>query len=391
MIGKRIASIINGKYTFTAVNGFGELFFSECRKQGAKLHNLIVLPEGVKAECEESEREKVEKAAKLSGLELIESKRTGLPYLREKYAKRKGIATGAILGVAIFVFLSSFIWETDVTGNVKITDETVLSFLETENVRVGSFKPGIDAYELAYEIEKNINGVAWAAVNIRGCKLTVELREALPKPSIGNKNQYCNIVASQSGEIVRADVYTGAGTHLPGEPVVKGDMLVSGVVNLVEGCRFVRADADITARTRTVLSLSCRSDREILKLKKCKDIYLLRFFHLSVPLGIGVKSDALTSEAVSATSRYSVYPIGISRKRFTLFEESSEKADRNRMLLRVFADFTGTYFDRYINSEIIELNVELTDKTGMTITAESVCIENIVEKKEFYILNEKND
>ena len=60
-------------------------------------------------------------------------------------------------------------------------------------------------------------------------------------------------------------------------------------------------------------------------------------------------------------------------------------------MTRVFADFTGTYFDRYINSEIIELNVELTDKTGMTITAESVCIENIVEKKEFYILNEKND
>lgn len=62
-----------------------------------------------------------------------------------------------------------------------------------------------------------------------GNRLVVEVMERTPEPEMQNTRKPSNIIASQDGQIVSVSIYRGQLMKIVGDPVQKGDLLVSGL------------------------------------------------------------------------------------------------------------------------------------------------------------------
>ena len=79
-------------------------------------------------------------------------KKIGLPFTLHKYRKRKAFVLGLFIFALIIYMLSLNIWNISVNGGRTYTKETILQFLETQDVYVGKKIKDIDCRA----IEENI-------------------------------------------------------------------------------------------------------------------------------------------------------------------------------------------------------------------------------------------
>lgn len=70
-------------------------------------------------------------------------RKKGLPFVLNRYRQRKTFAAGAIICILIFGYLTSTIWDIEVTGNKNIPTQTILDSLANLGLKPGIFRYGI--------------------------------------------------------------------------------------------------------------------------------------------------------------------------------------------------------------------------------------------------------
>lgn len=214
-------------------------------------------------------------------------KRYGFPFLLHKYRKRTLFVPGILVCMILLTIYSSCIWDIHFEGNEKWTDEVLLEFLETTNVHPAMGKHQVDCAQIVRDIRKTYDDIVWVSASIDGCCLKIQIkenedtfREENKKSDTSqeqNENQEQNVnqqqdtdkepmedrqdtpvdlVAEQDGIIT--DIITRNGVpqvHI-GDEVKKGDVLVSGRVEVLNdaqeviGYQYQHSDADIFADTQ---------------------------------------------------------------------------------------------------------------------------------------------
>lgn len=134
----------------------------------------------------------------------IKSKR-GLPFLFNKYRKRKIFFLFLIFLIAAIIFLSNFIWNIEITGNDSISKEELVTSLEQCGLKQGTLKNKVNTKEIVDKIRLQRNDLAWIGIDIKGTNAIVRIVEATKKPDIIDENEYCNIVATKPGIIVKVN------------------------------------------------------------------------------------------------------------------------------------------------------------------------------------------
>ena len=134
----------------------------------------------------------------------IKSKR-GLPFLFNKYRKRKIFFVFLIFLIAAIIFLSNFIWNIEITGNDSISKEELAISLEQCGLKQGTLKNKINTKEIVDKIRLQRNDLAWIGIDIKGTNAIVRIVESTKKPNIIDENEYCNIVATKPGIIVKVN------------------------------------------------------------------------------------------------------------------------------------------------------------------------------------------
>ncbi|MBR6768982.1 MAG: sporulation protein YqfD [Clostridia bacterium] len=186
----------------------------------------------------------------------------GLPAFFYRYRTRVGALLGAVFAVTLTVLSSRFIWQIDVVGNSRLSDEAVLSALEAEGVFEGAYVGNIDPLSVANRCAMASEDIAWMSVNLVGnCVEVVVLehndKDILPKDPIPS-----NIVARKSGIVRRIEVESGVAAVKEGSVVQEGQLLISGVNQLrdesyiyqpAKGRVFVETMGEITVE-KTLLS-----------------------------------------------------------------------------------------------------------------------------------------
>lgn len=173
----------------------------------------------------------------------------GLPFLLNKYRKRKIFV--ATLGVIIIgiIAISNFIWNIEIKGIDETKQKEILEFIHNEGVDIGKYKNGVDLQNLINKIRIARDDIAWIGMEIKGTNLIIEVVEADEKPEIINEDEYCNIVANNDGIIVKVNAQNGTPAVQEGDTVKKGDILVQG---WIEGKytenRYVHAEGEIIAK-----------------------------------------------------------------------------------------------------------------------------------------------
>lgn len=176
----------------------------------------------------------------------------GLPFLLFRYRKRKLFAVGAVSGLVFLYLLSLFIWNIHIEGNYSLSDETVLNYLESEEICHGMRKKKIHGEEIEEKLREHFSEITWTSVEVKGTRLIVHIQENEDtKTEQIDKESPADIVASDAGVIVSMIVRNGTPVVSEGMQVEKGDLLVASQVEVLDDAGeiantyYVHADADI--------------------------------------------------------------------------------------------------------------------------------------------------
>lgn len=179
-------------------------------------------------------------------------KKRGLPFLSNRYRKRKAFFAGAFLFILLMYIMTSFIWSVEITGNKELESGYVEKALAENGIRPGVLKYGIDTKKAVAGLMTDIRELAWVSIDVRGTKVKVQLKERKPLPQMVAKDEPCNIVALKDGMIKQIIVTDGIEAVAEGDTVKKGQVLISGsipVKNEKDAYRLVHAMGTVKART----------------------------------------------------------------------------------------------------------------------------------------------
>ena len=95
--------------------------------------------------------------------------------LRPTVRKRKVFVAGLLLAVFFWMWSSLFIWNIELSGNYRITNDMFQSFLQENNVIVGMKKEELDIENLEKEIRRTFPEITWASAKLSGTRLLVDI------------------------------------------------------------------------------------------------------------------------------------------------------------------------------------------------------------------------
>lgn len=166
-------------------------------------------------------------------------KKKGLPFFLFRYRKRIIFPLVFLVASCLFGYFSRFIWKIELNGNSYVTEESMISYLESRNISFGTLKSKIDCTALELALREDFDNIIWTSISVEGTDLVIEIQEKMAETSSSSFDageELCyNIVAAKDATI--DSIITRKGT-----PCVKaGDEVVAGQV-LVEGEQIVLDD-----------------------------------------------------------------------------------------------------------------------------------------------------
>lgn len=174
----------------------------------------------------------------------------GLPFLLNKYRKRKIFAISLVIIVALIIITSNFIWNIEVVGvdDEKLKNE-ITELIKKDGVYIGKNKNKINLQNLINDIRIERDDIAWVGMQIKGTNLLIEIVKADNKPEIVDESDYCNIVAKKDGIIVKVQAQNGTPVVKEGDVIKSGDVLIKGEMEgKFTGTRLVHSQGEVLAK-----------------------------------------------------------------------------------------------------------------------------------------------
>ena len=315
---------------------FCEKILSVFAQNGIMLWNSVFSHEAIESYISIKDFKRIRSVAKGKKVRIHILERHGLPFILKRYEKRFGIPAGAVIFFAILKIMSCYIWVIDIEGNHRLSHAEILNACKeigiTEGVKNDSFFPKIAREKLMLKTD----GIAWASLNVEGSRLTVNLTETKEKEK--NEN-FCNLKASSDGIIEKINVTSGNCLVKVGDTVKKGDILVSGIVEMQNETKFVNSAGTVTAEVIKDFETAENFKKTItVPTGKVKTKTAIDFFGLKIPLYLKNEN----GEYKSCRSKFTLelfgnkLPIAIYRKTFEFYEKRNAvyREDELRSILK---------------------------------------------------------
>ena len=149
-----------------------------------------------------------------------------------------------ILGL-LTVFLPKRVWFIRVEGNETVPDRRILERAEACGVSFGERAAAVRSEQVKNKLLYEIPQLRWAGVNIRGCTAVITVAEReLPEP-VG-EGQPGDLIARTDGVVTELILHRGTAAVKPGNAVLEGQLLLSGVTD--QGV-YTRAEGEVWGLT----------------------------------------------------------------------------------------------------------------------------------------------
>ena len=350
-----------------------ERFLNLCRNRGILLWGLS--PHGRDYEMYISIRgfRKLKPVLKKTKTKVTIEERFGLPFFFHKYRKRKMFFCGAAGCVMIVYLLSLFIWNIHIDGNQTRTDETILAFLEEKNTVHGMLRKDVDCEQIVKDIRQQFDDIIWVSAYVKGTRLMIQVKEnsdTITMPAT-EMEKPSDIVADKDGVVTEIITRKGVPLVHAGDEVKKGDLLVSGRVEVLNdskeviGYQYQTADADIFVQT--VCPYEEKMERAYEKkiyTEKERRKYYLKWNDIKVSVGTTKNqyqhAERLTEEYRWTLGEHFVLPVshGMEREReYRLQKKLYAKEEVQTMLSENFHRFCGELEKKGV--QILENNVKI--------------------------------
>lgn len=376
MLVLRFFRFLFGYVEFTASGGFAERFLNLCRINKINLWNLKSKNSVITACTDSSGYKKIRFAAKKSGMRVRIKQKHGLPFFLNRHSHRTGIIIGVCFGFALICILSTRIWSIDVTGNVRVPAEKITAVFEDLGVHKGVSGRGVDIKAVEIEALRRLPEISWLNINIEGSAARIEVRETVEIKENDGNDEPSDIVAARDGQIVILRPFNGTQEQKIGNPVLKGDLLISGIEeNKDLTVSFCRARGYVVARTERTVTASQKSRFDASVTVDRKTSYIFDFLFFSIPLG---KQGGGYREKKEVFINGVTLPVGLSECVETVTENREIQLDEKQTELlakaRFFENCTSEF--RYLKAENGKITVD-TDENGVSVKGDFECLENI--------------
>lgn len=275
-----------GYVRFCARGGFPERFINLCGCNNIPLWDIVGGKRELYASTTVKGYLKIRSCAGKSGMLPRIVKRRGLPFWLKAHKNRVGLLLGAAASVICLIYLSTMVWTVDVQGNNAVPSNQILGVFAEMGVYPGCKKKNTDVEKLHDEGIEKLPQLSWLAVNLKGCSIVIEVREKIPAPKTEDDGEPQNLVAARDGVIAGTEVYKGKGVVKRGDAVLRGELLVNGVVtNYDSSVTFHHAKGRITAYTkRSIKVVQPFKTQALCKSDEFSRSASLNFFNIKIPL-----------------------------------------------------------------------------------------------------------
>jgi len=343
----RFLRFLRGYICFTAAEGFPERFLNLCNQAGAAIWDVRWQGNAMLGKTDRRGFRLIQPCAEPAGITLQVNKRVGLPFFLHKYRRRAGLLIGLALCVASLSVLSGMVWTISVTGNDAVPSEEIMHVMAAHGVKVGVWRRGLDPREISALAQRELPGVAWLSLNLRGSSAVVEVRETLPRDEPGPEVPR-DIVAAKAGQLRILEIYAGSAHARPNQAVPAGALLIGGMVqNADNSARFLCADGYVVARTSVACQAAAPRRELVEQVALAQTRYTLCLLWLRIPLSPAVKG---LDDATVLEDRFDwapagrVMPLWLERHTYLTFAPGERgKNDRQLRLAAASAFFAQEY------------------------------------------------
>ena len=244
-------------YVLVRVRGYGpERFSNLCRSGQLRCWKIRQERDGYYFCMALKDFYRIRPYLKKSRLSMKIVSRTGFPFVLKQYRKRKALAAAVLSFFMVLYVLSLFVWNISFEGNYHYSRETLLDYLEEEQICCGMRRSQVDCDQLEEDLRSRFPEITWVSARVSGTRLLVKIKENETLGTVREReDEPCELVASAPGVITRLIIRQGKAAVAEGDRVEKGQQLVSGRLSIMNDSgevvrtALVHADADVYART----------------------------------------------------------------------------------------------------------------------------------------------
>ena len=249
MLIKILLRYIMGYVRITVEGYYIERFINICttnkiliwnlkREKGIRLHLNIGIKDFYIA---------VNIAKKLQCKIKIEKKR-GLPFIINKYRKRKIFIVAFITIGIILIISSNYIWNIDVQIEDNLRLDNIIQDVTEAGLKIGMKKNQVNTEEIINKIRLKRSDISWIGISLDGTNAIVKVVKAKEAPELIDEKEFCNIVAKKAGTITQIIAQNGTAQVKVGDVVQEGQILIQGTMEgKYTGIRYVHSLGEVKA------------------------------------------------------------------------------------------------------------------------------------------------
>lgn len=250
MFIKIIFNYIIGYIRISIEGYYIERFINICGNEKITIWNLkrnknvkLELNIGIK------DLKKVAKIAKQTKCKIKIIKKKGLPFLFNRYRKRKLFFVFLLVIIIGLGISSNFVWNIQIVEEDKESIENLYQDVVESGLEIGKMKSKINTKDVINKVRLKRNDIAWMGIELKGTNAIVKVVKATAKPEIVDDNEYCNIVSDKQGIITKINAQNGTIAVKVGDTVNVGTTLINGwMEGKYTGLRYVHAKGEIQAK-----------------------------------------------------------------------------------------------------------------------------------------------
>lgn len=250
MFIKIIFNYIIGYIRISIEGYYIERFINICGNEKITIWNLkrnknvkLELNIGIK------DLKKVAKIAKQTKCKIKIIKKKGLPFLFNRYRKRKLFFIFLLVIIIGLGISSNFVWNIQIVEEDKESIENLYQDVVESGLEIGKMKSKINTKDIINKVRLKRNDIAWMGIELKGTNAIVKVVKATAKPEIVDDNEYCNIVSDKQGIITKINAQNGTIAVKVGDTVNVGTTLINGwMEGKYTGLRYVHAKGEIQAK-----------------------------------------------------------------------------------------------------------------------------------------------
>lgn len=250
MFIKIIFNYIIGYIRISIEGYYIERFINICGNEKITIWNLkrnknvkLELNIGIK------DLKKVAKISKQTKCKIKIIKKKGLPFLFNRYRKRKLFFVFLLVIIIGLGISSNFVWNIQIVEEDKECIENLYQDVVESGLEIGKMKSKINTKDIINKVRLKRNDIAWMGIELKGTNAIVKVVKATAKPEIVDDNEYCNIVSDKQGIITKINAQNGTIAVKVGDTVNVGTTLINGwMEGKYTGLRYVHAKGEIQAK-----------------------------------------------------------------------------------------------------------------------------------------------